>query len=463
MDRVGLITPSDHLRAALVAVADAGVAQVIGPLRGPEGEAVEALRRLERAEPDGSQVRPLLASDPPDIAALERARRRDLLAGEVELQRRSRSAIRHGSFAGLIAWVPTDEVERLRSRLATTGAAVVELPRPSLVEPPTLMRPGPMTRPFRPLVDTYGAIRQRDIDPTPFAAAAFVLMFGMMFGDVGQGLLLALLGLLLRRSERPGLGGVRSLWPFLVAGGLAATFFGFLYGEFFGPTGIVPVLWIKPVDEPIRLLVAALAVGALLLAVSYALGIFNRLREGGLGVALLAPSGIAGFALFAGGGLAALALVADVPALAILGVAIGVIGMALLFLGFAAEAGFGAAGLGQATVQLFDSVIRVSANLISFSRLAAFGIVHGALGAIVLDGAGALWGGILGSLAAVVVFVAGNAVAFALQTLVAGVQAMRLEYYELFSRVLVGQGEPFTPWHVPIATREVPVAARAST
>jgi V/A-type H+-transporting ATPase subunit I len=456
MARVALIAPSARLRPALIALADAGVAQLVGPIPAPEGEAVEALRRLERAEPLAAG-RPGLTRAPREVEELEQKGRHDLLAGEVELDRRARSAIRHGDFAALVAWVPVDEVEPLGARLAEAGAAVVELPRPALVEPPTLLRPGRLARPFRPLLDTYGAIRYGDVDPTPFAAASFVLMFGMMFGDVGSGLLLSLLGLLLRRSRAPRLAGLRPLWPFLLAGGLVATVFGLLYGEFFGPTGIVPVIWIKPTDEPVRLLAAALAVGAILLSISYAVGVLNRLHEGGLRVALLAPSGIAGFALFAGGGLAALALYLEYAAPAIVGAVIAGAGMALLFVGFAAEAGFGAAGIGQAIVQLFDSVIRVAANLLSFTRLAAFGLMHGAIGAVVLDAASALWGGIIGSLLAIIVFVTGNALAFALEALVAGVQAIRLEYYELFTRVFAGQGEVFSPWRVPLSTSDVSV------
>src|SRR5207342_3622371 len=116
----------------------------------------------------------------------------------------------------------SDLVERLSSRLAEVGAGLVELPRPAWVEPPTLLRDAPGVRPFRPLVEAYGALRYADVDPTPFAAAAF----GVMFGDVGQGLLLAALGIALSRARRGRFAGFRHLWPFPVAAGFAAAFFG---------------------------------------------------------------------------------------------------------------------------------------------------------------------------------------------------------------------------------------------
>jgi V/A-type H+-transporting ATPase subunit I len=276
-------------------------------------------------------------------------------------------------------------------------------------------------------------------------------MFGMMFGDAGQGALLAVAGLLLRARRPARLAGLHAMWPFVVGAGLSATVFGLLYGEFFGPTGVVPVLWIAPLDEPLTLLGAALGVGAVLLAGAYAVGTVNRWREGGWPLALAAASGVAGAALFAGLGLVVLGLTADVAWLVAVGAAVACGGVALAFVGFLAASGGGGTGVTQAVVEVFDAVVRVGTNLVSFARLAAFGLTHAALGAVVWDATRNLWStGGAGVPAAVLVFVVGNAVTFALEALVAAVQALRLEYYELFSRVFAGEGHPFLPWHVPL-------------
>jgi V/A-type H+/Na+-transporting ATPase subunit I len=68
---------------------------------------------------------------------------------------------------------------------------------------------------------------------------------------------------------------------------------------------------------------------------------------------------------------------------------------------------------------------------------------------VIWNGTTALWGGSLSAVAAIVLFVAGNAVALSLAALVAGIQALRLEYYELFSRVFTAEGRPFRPWRLP--------------
>ena len=114
----------------------------------------------------------------------------------------------------------------------------------------------------------------------------------------------------------------------------------------------------------------------------------------------------------------------------------------------------------QASVEAFDFVVRLGSNVVSFTRLAAFGLTHAALGLLVWEGTRALWGrgGVL-AVAGVILFAAGTALAFSLEALVAAIQALRLEYYELFSRVFVAQGRPFRPWHVPTATGHVAAAA----
>jgi V/A-type H+-transporting ATPase subunit I len=451
MARVAIVAPRARLREALAAVAEAGCVELSGPLPPPGGEELEALRRLGH-NGAGPETEPRLAAVRSDPAELERHGARDLLAGEVELVRRAEAAVKRGSFAALVGWVPETELAALQSRLAPAGSAAIELPRPPWVEPPTLLVPVRAARPFRPLVETYGPARYADIDPTLFAGIAFVLMFGMMFGDLGHGLLLVLAGLGLRRVRRGRLLHFRALWPLLFAGGLAGAAFGLLYGEAFGPTGLIPTIWLDPVEEPIPLLAAALGVGALLLAVSYGFGTINRWRESGATAALLASSGVAGSCVFLGGVLAALGWYVGLTGVAVAGAVVAAVGVALLATGFALEAGRGATGITQAGIEVVDAVVRTGANLISFTRLAAFGLMHAALGAIIFAAAGALWGGPAGAVLAVAVFVAGNLLAFGVELLVAGVQALRLEYYELFSRVFAGEGRRFEPWSIPPAS-----------
>jgi V/A-type H+/Na+-transporting ATPase subunit I len=453
MSRVAVVAARARRRDVLVELAQAGCVELVGTLPPPEGEEVEAVRRLDRA--DGLvNATPALLASAPDVPALERAGRRDLLAGEVELDRRARLAVDHGSFSAWVGWAPTAALPELEERLGPVGAAVVDLPRPAWVEPPTLSRPIPLERPFRPLVQVYGTARYRDIDPTLFTAFSFVLMFGMMFGDVGHGLMLVLLALWLRGRRRGRFAAWRSVWPIPFAAGLAGAFFGLVYGEAFGPTGLVPRLWLNPVDRPVPLLLVALATGAVLLVVSYLFGIVNRWRESGLALAVLDQSGVAGLTVFVGAGILAGGLYWHLVAVEIIGGALAAIGLALLGLGLVLQAGGSAAAVTQAGIELVGSVTRLASNLISFTRLAAFGLMHAALGLVVFEAARSLWGGAAGAVLAALVFIPGNVIAFSLELLVTGVQALRLEYYELFSRIFSGEGHAFAPWNLPVRSLE---------
>jgi len=311
---------------------------------------------------------------------------------------------------------------------------------------------------FQPLVDTYATINYRDVNPSALAGLAYVVMFGMMFGDVGHGALLVVGGLLLRSGRIATLARLCHLAPFVIGAGLASAAFGLAYGEAFGPTGLVPTLWLRPLDRPTTLLAVAIAAGASLLAVSYGLGTVNRWREGGATHALVATSGLAGAGLYLGLAVVGLGWYRHSLIVEAVGGGLAAAGLGLGFLGLFSEAGGRAEGVVQAGVELFDAVVRIGTNTVSFARLAAFGLTHAALCMIVWSATSALWHrGAAFWLVAAVVFLVGNAVTFALEGLVAGVQAMRLEYYELFSRIFTAEGRKFRPWHVPtVSSKEAP-------
>jgi V/A-type H+-transporting ATPase subunit I len=405
MERVALVAPEAGLRPALTEVARSGAVEL---------------------------DLPYAAGDGPD-----------------ELDRALGCAVASGPVAGLVGWAPTRELPGLAAQLAVHGAAVVPLVHPRGLQPPTLLTG--TNRLARTLVDTYGTVPYADLDPSRLAALAYVVMFGMMFGDVGHGGVLVAAGLVLRSGRFARLARLRRTWLFVTGAGLVSMVFGALYGEAFGPTGLVPVLWLDPLDDPVQLMLTALAVGAVLLAGAYALGTINRVHEGGWGYALYARSGFAGSGLFLAVGLVVWGLTAGITPLVTAGILVGAAALVLTFVGLLVEAGGGATGVFQAVVEEFDTVLRLGSNIVSFARLAAFGLTHAALLTVVWDGTTALWSPDWRAAAAVLLFVVGNVLTFALEALVAGIQALRLEYYELFSRVFLSEGRRFRPWTPALA------------
>ena len=422
MRRVAIVALRSRVRDVLVALARSGVVDLAGPLGAGDGAALEALRRMENRGQAGRRTTPVLAPAPPDIERLERTGAGDVLAGEVELERRRASAVEHGSFALFVGWVPVPAHALLSERLAALGASLLELPPPRGEDPPTLLAPAPAVRPFRPLMDTYGAVPYRDLDPTAFATVTYCLMFGMMFGDVGDGLLIVLAALALRQCRDRRLARIRRAWPMIAAPGAVSILFGLLYGEFFGPTKVLPTLWLAPLDSPTRLLTVAIAAGGGLLGASHLIGIVNRWREGGAVAVLTSPSGLPGLALLIALALAAVGITQHAAALTATGLALGAVAVAGLAVGLRLEAGGGGAASGEVLIGLFDALLRTASNVFSFSRLAAFGLMHAAIGKVVLDAARGLTGTPAADVAAGAVFVVGGLIAFALEALVAAVQ-----------------------------------------
>lgn len=356
----------------------------------------------------------------------------------------------------LPGWIPSSELQLLRDRITPLGGAITEIPRRRGATPPTNSATTGVGQSLRPLVTTYATVPYHDVDPTLFAGITYMVMFGMMFGDVAHGLALTILGVIVRRNDSKRLQAVRPAAPFLIGAGIASIAFGLLYGEAFGPTGLVPTLWLRPLDEPETLLVAGLVAGSCLLAVTFVLGSIDRWRESGAAGAIYDAAGIGGSLLFTGAAAFIGGVVLDSASwLQPIGGGLAVLGGVLTFVGLVAKAGASPAGILQAVIEMFDTVLRLGSNIVSFTRLAAFGLTHAVIGEVVWDGTTALWNGSgLLAIGAVVLFVVGNIASFALSGLVGAIQALRLEYYELFSRLFITQGRPFTPWYIPVQPSE---------
>ncbi|MGB9345568.1 MAG: V-type ATPase 116kDa subunit family protein [Ilumatobacteraceae bacterium] len=450
MQRVVVVAPETRIRDVLVEVADTGVFEP-DPATG-HGDEQSPFRLLaDRLQIDPGQVEPRVSASAIGVDELESSGDQGLIVGEAELDERVRATETVHRCAVQPGWIPRREAEALHAQIAPLGGAIAEIPVRRGLVTPTAHTEGGVSDSFRPLVTTYGTAPARDLDPTMFAAVTYMVMFGMMFGDVAHGLAIVVLGLVARRLSSERWQSVRAVAPFLIGAGISAMIFGLLYGEAFGPTGLVPTLWARPLDDPEQLLVAGLVLGTFLLAATFIGAVVNRWRESGPGVAIYDASGIAGALLFAGvvalvGGVAM-----SVPWLRAAGWVLLAVGGVLAFVGLIVKAGPGGAGVAEAGVEMFDTLLRLGSNMVSFARLAAFGLTHAVIAEVVWDGTLALWGRgtVLAYAAAIVLFSLGNLAAFSLGALVGAIQALRLEYYELFSRLFVDQGRPFRPWHIP--------------
>lgn len=404
----------------------------------------EAAAAIEEADRD---LAALAAETAVPLEAAERA-----LARERALAAAERAADGTAAAAAFSAWVPAaSAAEAARMLSAGAGglsAAGIDQPRPG-DDVPVLLRPPRLLRPFCMLVSAYGLPRYGDVEPTFFAAAAFLLMFGMMFGDVGHGLLVCAAGLWL--AGRPWGRKTRDGGRMMCACGMSAVLFGLLYGSFFGLERFKAyALWRDPVSgDPLALLTAAAAFGAAVISMGVLLNTVNRVRAGDWPGALLGRFGAAGLLFYWSALLWVSGSAGPLPALPLMG-----LGAACWLIKepvsnwLAGKTGGGpAAAAAESVAGAFEGALLYLANTVSFVRLAAYAMCHAALlGAAyaLQDAADRSWGA--GSAAGILAVVLGNAAALGLEGVVAGVQALRLEYYEFFGKFLEGQGRPFRPF-----------------
>lgn len=367
----------------------------------------------------------------------------------------------------ITGWCPTAQVEDLRERVlsATEGCAAIELtdPEPG-VEPPSKFQQSPWLRPFTMLVAGYGFPKYREIEPTIFVAISFLLMFGFMFGDVGHGAVLLGVGALMRaRSRKQTMQDVGFL---LGACGVSSMVFGVVFGSYFGLSyhhvPWLPHLWHEPVagERTIETLIVALLGGTALISVGLVFNIVNRLRAGDITHGIFDKFGLIGAVMYwAVLWLAVWALVfgpEDLPVATVLWIILA--GVVVLFIRepllvfLKRRKGHEAESLPEAlitaAVEVMEVFIGYLANTLSFLRLAAYAMSHFALLLATLEMSKVIseMGGPVGKPAAALIFVLGNAVIIVLEGLVAGIQAIRLEYYEFFGKFFSGTGRAYKPF-----------------
>ena len=312
------------------------------------------------------------------------------------------------------------------------------------ISPPTRLKNPGILKPFEMFVEMYGLPAYNELDPTLFIALTYTLMFGIMFGDVGQGACLLVGGLLLYRFKKlrlAGIVGVAGIWSVV---------FGFLYGSFFGFEEVLPAVWMKPMDNIMTTLLLAIGFGAALILIAMALNIINAVRAKDYGRLLFHQSGISGLICYGFVVLCALLFVTGngLPATIIMGIAVGVPLLAILLkepLSHLVERksrifpeGSKVMFFVEALVEGFDVGLSYATNTISFVRVGAFALSHAGMMGVVMTLAGLEKGS-----PNWIVIVFGNLLVAGLEGLIVGIQVLRLEYYEMFSRFYTGSGKPF--------------------
>lgn len=362
------------------------------------------------------------------------------------------------NFYILCGWMSESDARVLRKEIEgdENTFCIVEDNRGNITStPPTKMKNPGLFKPFEMYVEMYGLPSYNEIDPTILIGITYSILFGFMFGDAGQGLCLLIGGFLLYRFKKVRLAGIISCCGFF------STIFGFLFGSIFGFEDIIDAIWLRPqeamTDLPFigrlnTVFVVAIAIGMGIILLCMILNIINSARVHDTEKLWFDTNGAAGLVFYA-----ALASVIvlymsgkALPATIVL-VIMFVIPLAVIFfkepltamVEKKSEKISGGVGMfiTQGIFELFEVLLSYFSNTLSFVRVGAFAVSHAAMMQVVLMLAGAEagdpnWGIVIG----------GNLFVCGMEGLIVGIQVLRLEYYELFSRFYRGSGRAFEPY-----------------
>lgn len=361
-----------------------------------------------------------------------------------------------GERFSITGFVAEDDVENVKTMFQDLPEVELEvLPAHSdkRLTPPTKLKNGWFTRPFAMFVEMYGMPNYKGIDPTPFVALTYTLLFGVMFGDVGQGIVLSLVGYLAYKWKGMKLGevGVRI--------GLSSTFFGFVFGSVFGNEELLnPMFYALGFEEkPIHvmgsnfimpLLIMAIGIGVILIICSICINLYINFKKKDYGAFFFSPNGLAGITFYAGliGGAVAQFMFGIPVFNTIYILCIIVLPLILMFFQEPLQhklegkamfpEGFGGF-FTQSFFELFEICLSFITNTISYLRVGGFVLSHAGM-MLVVTLLMEMSGG-----AGIIVAIIGNIFVMCLEGMIVGIQVLRLEFYEMFSRYFTGDGIAF--------------------
>jgi V/A-type H+-transporting ATPase subunit I len=343
---------------------------------------------------------------------------------------------------------------------------------------------GKFVKGFEGVVFSYGAPLYGTIDPTFFVALFFTLLFGIMFGDLGQGLVLFILGILCGKRI-PLLSNFKKFSVPLKSVGIASMAMGLLTGSFFSneellaaPTrAITGFITGHPVDHILIILPLeesggsvtklfyffgfTIAVGVLFNSVGLIVNIINKFSLKEYEKALFSKTGLAGAFLFWYALFIAIrfifSLVNSSPfGIGVFDIVFLVLPVVLIFFGpalwrlLSGQRPVFAEGIMvfimEGFVEILETVSTYVSNTVSFLRVGAFALSHAVLSFIVFRFAELVSGVTAGTVFSLLIIIFGNLVIIILEGMIVAIQVVRLQYYEFFSKFFVETGVEFNPF-----------------
>ena len=345
----------------------------------------------------------------------------------------------------LAGWIPQKRAEEFKNKLEAlpSVSCTLESARVGQLMPPTKLKNPAFLGGYEDFVKMYGLPSYNEIDPTPIVALTYFLFFGMMFGDIGQGAVIILVGALMWFLKKLSLGKV------LMTVGVSSMIFGCFYGSIFGIEDIIHGF--NPNENINTVLFAAVGIGMFMIVAVIIVNIINGIHQKNVEKIFFSQNGLPGLVMYIGAVILVLVMLNFVKFSIPSGLLIALIVIALLIIFLREPLTKLVEGRGDVVpeskldfilenfFELFEVVLSFLTNTISFIRIGAFALSHVGMMSVVFLLAET------GSGYNPVILVIGNLFVIGFEGMIVCIQVLRLEFYELFGRFYEGDGRPFEP------------------
>ena len=457
-----------------------------------KGVPESALKGLEQKKADAEKVLADLNEEKANFAETHRAQFEYLLGCftiAVQIEQVTSRLESTELVYRITGWIPASETQKYmqgldeltESRIAIRAYEPYEVPSvmSGKEQVPVKLTHGKLVKSFERMIFSYGAPVYGAIDPTPFVAVFFTILFGIMFGDFGQGMFFVLAGILMACNVIK-VGNWNKFAPIFMSIGISSSIMGLLTGEFFGTETVLepfaewvtgffgtphaPILHLMPSADPKSIYVmfgvfgVAVAIGFVINTCGLIVNILNNLRSKHFAEALFGKNGLAGAVFFWYVIVLVLRVVLTKHTVAAYDIII--ILVALFFAAFAEpferamnhektlfENGFGTYVI-SSVVEIIEVISGYLSNTVSFVRVGAFALSHAVLNFTILTLTNMVGGP--GSIGGIIVLIAGNALIIVLEGMIVAIQVIRLQYYEFFSKFFHETGKEFKPFRFEV-------------
>jgi vacuolar-type H+-ATPase subunit I/STV1 len=367
-------------------------------------------------------------------------------------------------FSILQGWTPAENIGEFNDAIKKVEEKVgekiifdvddVEPGDKKVPTPPPVMKPSFLQSNWK-LTTLRGYPSVNEFNPAYLSILIFAFQFGLMYGDVGQGAIILILGIVLSKKFTKGM--LKYLGGLFIPMGISAIIFGFLYGSIFLNEEILHHLYHPLMPNPIHQTTTLLKLVFLIAAVEVILGLvigaYNQIKKGNP-VGALGEHGLGMILYVAGLYLTAMYFISIgmnfMGALSYWGFYMMIAGMLLSFAEPVIHSvqhghGVGMESIGEGIGGLLMTFVEGLANLFSFLRIAAFALAHASLAVA----AEALNEAIVLPVPIPIGLIIMNIVAMSFELISSTVQSLRLLYYEFMGKFFDGSGVPFKPFTVP--------------